>query len=182
MKSINNIVLIIICSLFLTTCIEGLETLKRDNPLDGKNSENNESNEKPEKGVALKFNSYTVYSDNNDDKIVNPGETIQIRVSLKNIGTSTANDVRATFATTSSHISGLLPTTQVQYGNISSNAVRWAQHNTIGGGFASEGSITYTIQFVVSNTTPIDTQIPININMVDESNNQWTDSFNVPVQ
>jgi hypothetical protein len=174
MKSIKYIILAFIGSLFLMAC-QDIESLKRDNPLDGKNEDN------IIKGVLIKFDSYKVHSDNNGDKVVNPGETVGIKISLKNTGTSTANKVKATFSTTSSYVSGFSPTSQIEYGDISANSVKWADYTGYNSYTESYVS-SYTIRFTVSNTTPTGTQIPINISMVDESGNTWTDSFNVPVQ
>ena len=126
------------------------------------------------KGVSLKFNSYSVYSDNNGDKKINKGETVSLRVSLKNVGTSAAKAVKATFSTNSSYVSGFTPTTQVSYGTISAGSsvsVRYDGTNYSG----------YTIRFAVSNTAPAGTQIPISISMEDESGNTWADSFSVTV-
>ena len=180
MKSIKYILFVIIGSLFLTTCTD-IESLKRDNPLDGKDNQNNGNNNgnKP-KSEEIKFNSYTVYSDNNGNGIVNPGETVSIKVSLKNTGSSKANKVKATFSTTSTYISGLSPTRQINYGDISPNAIKWATYYG-SDGYANEPN-TYTIMFTVLNTTPIGTEVQFNISIVDESGNTWTDSFNVPVQ
>jgi hypothetical protein len=158
---------IIACFLLLTACLE------RDNPLDGNNNTNMQN------GVALKFNSYTVHSDDNGDRIVNPGERIQIKVSLRNAGNRDATTVRARFSTTSPHISNLTPTSLISYGNIPARGVRWAQHN--GSNSANEGSITYTIQFDVSNTAPAGTQVPIVIDMSDGSGISWIDTFYIPV-
>ncbi|OPZ32394.1 MAG: hypothetical protein BWY97_01527 [Tenericutes bacterium ADurb.BinA124] len=122
-------------------------------------------------GANVSYNSYNVYSDNNNNGIVNKGETVRLNVSLKNTGTSTANSVKSTFSTTSSYISNFTPTTQITYGNISANSVKWYQYESY-----------YVIQFTVSGSTPANTQIPISISIVDESNNTWSSSFNVTVQ
>jgi hypothetical protein len=174
MKSIKY--LLIAGSLFLSAC-ENIEflNLKRDNPLDAKNNANMID------GVALKFNSYSIISDNNNDDIINKGETVQLKISLKNTGTSTANKVKATFSTTSSYVSGFSPTTQISYGDIAANGVKWADYQGNISLYESN-AYYYTIKFTVSNSTPDDTQIPININIVDESNNTWTSNFNVTVQ
>ncbi|MDR1182421.1 MAG: hypothetical protein LBL13_10640, partial [Bacteroidales bacterium] len=123
-------------------------------------------------GANVLYNSYNVYSDNNNDGIVDKGETVRLNVSLKNTGTSTAKAVNATFSTTSSYVSSLMPTMQVNYGDISANSVKWY----------SQIEKYYVIQFTVSSSTPTNTQIPINISIVDESNNTWSSSFNVTVQ
>jgi hypothetical protein len=166
MKALKYIFIAIIGSFVFTAC-EDIEflNLKRDNPLDGKNNANMQD------GVALKFDSYSIYSDNNNDGVINKGETIRLNVSLKNNGTSTAKSVKATFSTTSQYISNLTPTTQITYGDIAANSVKWYQYESY-----------YIIQFTVSSSTPTNTNIPINISIVDESNNTWSSSFNVTVQ
>jgi hypothetical protein len=174
MKTLKYIFLSIIGSLVFTAC-ENIEflNLKRDNLLDGKN------NAEMKDGVDIKFGSYSVYSDNNGDKIVNKGETVKLKVSLKNTGTNTAKAIQAAFSTTSSYVSGFSPTTQIKYGDISANSVRWADY--AGYNSTSASSVDYTVQFTVSNSTPNDTLIPISISIVDESNNTWTSSFDVTV-
>ena len=124
-------------------------------------------------GANITYGSYYVYSDNNNDKIINPGETVRLNVSLKNTGSSTANGVKATFSTTSSYVSGFSPTSQVNYNNISACATVWKGNSQY---------YDYAIQFTVSSSTPTNTQIPISINIVDESDNTWSSSFNVTVQ
>jgi hypothetical protein len=130
----------------------------------------------PVKGIV--FDSFSVYSDNNGDKIINKGETIKLKVSLKNTGASAAISVKAAFSTTSSYVSGFSPTTQINYGDISANKIKWADYR---GNSVYEYTVDYTIQFTVSNSTPANTPIPINISIVDESGNTWTDSFDVTV-
>ena len=168
MKIAKYILLAIMAVGVLTACDKyEFLNLKRDNPLDGKNNENMQG------GVAIKFDSYYVYSDNNNDKIVNKGETVKLNIGLKNTGTSNATAVKATFSTTSSYVSGFSPTSAVNYGNISAGSTAWK---------GSSQYYDYAIQFTVSNTTPDNTKIPINISIVDENGNTWTDSFDVTVE
>jgi len=121
-------------------------------------------------GAQMAYGTYTVYTDDNNDKIINQGERVGLRVTLKNVGTSKANGVMATFSTASSYVSNFSPTTPVSYGDISA-----------GGSYTVIYS-DYIIRFTVSNAAPADTEIPINISMTDESGNTWTDSFSVTVQ
>jgi hypothetical protein len=132
-------------------------------------------------GAQIICNSYIIHADNNDDGVINKGETVELKVSLKNTGTSTANAVKATFSTTSTYISGLTPTTQVNYGYILASGIRWADYYGSVGDFESSARY-YTIKFTVSKTTPDDTQIPINISIVDQGGNIWTDDFNITVE
>jgi uncharacterized repeat protein (TIGR01451 family) len=161
--------LILISCLCLAACDKyEFLNLKRDNPLDGKNDAEMKN------GVNLKLDTFSVYSDNNGDKIINNGETVRLRVWLKNTGTSTANSVKATFSTTSTYVSDFKPTTQLNYGNLATEESVWSYNTSI--------SSNYTIQFTVSLSTPAGTQIPVNISITDESGNVWTDSFTVTVE
>ncbi|MGC3977386.1 MAG: hypothetical protein QM751_03645 [Paludibacteraceae bacterium] len=176
MKTLKNIVYIMLCSLLFAGC-EDVEflNLKRDNPLDGKNNANMQG------GVALKFESYSVYSDNNDDGIINKGETVQLKVCLANTGSSTAKAVKATFSTTSDYVSGVTPTSQVNYGEITGNSTKWADYQGNNGSY--EGyAYYYTIKFTVSNSTPANTNIPINIDITDGNGYTFTSNFDVKVE
>ena len=141
--------------------------LKRNNPLDGKNNANMQD------GVALKFDSYNVYSDNNNDGIINKGETVRLNVSIRNTGVSAAKGVKATFSTTSQYVSGFSPTSAINYGDIAAGATVWKGYSQY---------YDYAMQFTVSNTTPTNTNIPISITITDENGNTWTSSFNVMVE
>ncbi|MDR1654263.1 MAG: hypothetical protein LBS01_11595 [Prevotellaceae bacterium] len=165
MNTLKNIVYVMLCSLLFAGCddVEFLN-LKRDNPLDEKNNANMKD------GVALKFDSYNVYSDNNDDGIINKGETIKLNICIKNNGTSTAESVKVNFSTTSQYISNLTPTTAINYGDIAAGSVKWYQYESY-----------YVIQFSVSNSTPANTKIPISLSITDGNGNSFNDSFDVPV-
>lgn len=142
--------------------------LKRDNPLDEKNNMN------MHEGVVIKYDNYYVYSDNNNDKKINKGETVKLNVSLKNVGLSNATGVKATFSTNSPYIINLTPTTPVNYHNIPSNTVHWYG--------STEYYYNYSaITFKVSNATPINTQIPFDITIEDGNGNTWTDQFTIIV-
>ncbi|WP_056928697.1 hypothetical protein [Candidatus Symbiothrix dinenymphae] len=143
---------------------------------DGMDSGGSGSDE-PVKEISIKFDKYTVYSDNNGDKIVNKGETVGLRVSLKNTGTGTTNAVEATFSSNSPSISGFTPTTAVNYATIAAGSTKTVNYD----GYAGSLAESYTVKFTVSNSATAGTQIPINISIVDESGNTWADSFNAVV-
>ena len=157
-------------SIILCSCEKIIPDLPRNNPLDGKN------NSSMVGGVSLKYSSYSVVYDNNHDQIVNKGETVYLQVYLANTGTSDANSVKATFSTSSSYVSSLSPTSQINYGNITAGSSKFGSTS-----YTPDYYAYYTISFTVSNSTPNNTQIPISIYITDESMNNWSDSFNVPV-
>ena len=175
----RKIFFILIAGLCLSSCSEfdSIEflNLKRDNPLDGKNNSDLKG------GIDVKFDTYSIYKDNNNDKIINKGETVELRVSLKNTGSSDTKAVKATFSTTSSFVSGFTPTAQVNYGDIAASGTKWADY--AGSSGTSDYYLNYyTIKFTVLNSTPTNSNIPMNISITDESNNTWTSNFNVTVQ
>uniref|UniRef100_UPI001E475665 hypothetical protein n=1 Tax=Alistipes sp. ZOR0009 TaxID=1339253 RepID=UPI001E475665 len=91
------------------------------------------------------------------------------------------NGVKATFSTTSGYVSGFTPTSQVNYADIPASGTKWADY--VGSSSTSEFYLYYyTIKFTVSNSTPANTIIPINISITDENSNTWSSSFNVTVQ
>jgi len=156
--------------LFLSSCEKIIPDLPRDNPLDGKNDASLVD------GVSMAYSNNSVVYDNNSDGIINKGETVYLKVFLINNGTSTANAVKATYTISSSYISQLSPTSQILYGDLSAGNSQYGQFS-----LTPDYSTYYTIKFTVSNTTPTNTQIPININIADESLNSWSNSFNVTV-
>ena len=168
MKKNLYIIVALISSFIFTNC-ENIDflNLKRDNPLDGKNNTNIQN------GIALKFNSYYVYSDNNKDYIINKGENVKLNISLQNSGSKTAKAVNAKFSTSSPYISGLTPTSPVGYGDIEPGWIVWS-------GISQYAS--YAIQFTISKSTPENTSIPISINLTDGDGNTWDISFSVIVE
>ncbi|MDR0682996.1 MAG: hypothetical protein LBG15_14280, partial [Dysgonamonadaceae bacterium] len=170
MKLLKYIFVAIIGSLLLTACEDDVN-LKRDNPLD-------EENNADGTWAQVAYDSHTVVSDNNGNGIINKGETIYLFVNLKNKGTGRANKVKATFSTTSSYALDLTPATQVNYGDIPAGKKQGYDYGVYG--YIS--SEDYTVKFTVSNTTPDNTKIPIDISITDENDNTWTDSFEVTVE
>jgi hypothetical protein len=125
--------------------------------------------------AEIAYDKYTVVADYDGDKKVEKGETVYLQVFLKNIGSGTANNVKATFSTNSSYVSGFSPTTQIDYGTFTGGASKYGQ-----GGY--DYSVYYTIRFTVSSSASAGMQIPININIRDGNNKIWTSSFNVTIQ
>ena len=173
MKTIKYIFFVAIAGMLMTAC------LKRDNPLDEKNNAGNANPDPNANGKAqIVFDSWS-FQDINQEYVLTRGITNYISVLLKNSGSAEAKGVKASFSTTNSYVGNFSPK-QVSFGNIKINEVKRAS----GGGenpYASTGSPVY-ISFSVSGAIPNGTQIPINISIVDDSGNTWTDSFNVPVE
>lgn len=147
--------------MFLCAC-----SLKRDNKLDLQNYT-------IARAPKIKFSSAKVYSDDNRDSIVNKGESIQLKVRLKNSGNKTASGVRAYFAINSPYVTILSPTSQVQfsYGYSSSIPIE-----------AESSDPTYpNLSFNVSKTTPPGTVLNIIATITSDSGGHWTDTFKLTV-
>ena len=135
---------------------------------------NDTTGSQTQSGKNIVYSRYTVYSDNNGDGIINKGESIALKVYLKNTGSSDANSVTATMTTTSSYVSSLAPTSAISFGTISAGS----ESNYYGNYYSSE----YSWSFAVSSSTPTGTQIPFTLNITDGQGNTWTQSFTVTVQ
>ncbi len=140
--------------------------LERDNPLDNNVAV---SNNEP---ADITYKKYEVYSDDNNDGLITKGETVELKVYLKNIGGKTANAVDASFSTTSPYASVLSNSYDVSYGNMASNDEVSGQYYYYG----------YSLKFKVSNSTPVDTDISFSINITDEDGHSWQETFSITVQ
>ena len=131
-------------------------------------------------GANIKYSRFEVVEDDNNNSIVNKGESVKLRVYLQNIGSSTANKVRGTISTTNSYVSNLIPTGPIPYNNsdqyydyIPAGAERF--------GYFSGQYPSYTTSFKVSGSMTSGSNITFNMDISDESNSSWTDTFNVTV-
>ena len=101
----------------------------------------------------------------NGDGCVNPGESINLWVVLKNIGTQSSYGVQGTLSTSDSFVIAISDTVQ-NYGNIAS-------------GDTALSSNAYC--FTVSPTCPNGHIIPFGLKITDDSSNVWIDSIQIGV-
>jgi len=132
-------------------------------------------------GALINFSEFEIAYDNNHDKVINKGETVYLRVYLKNDGSSQANGVKASISSSDSHISSLYPSYELTYnsGYSSGNIAPGSQK------FASVGYTPdyddYTMKFDVSEETPDNTEISFDMQISDDNGNEWQDTFSVEV-
>jgi hypothetical protein len=132
-------------------------------------------------GAVVNFSRFKVAEDNNADQVVNKGESVKLLLYLKNNGSSKVNKVKATVSTNSPYVTGLSPTSQLSFDNgFSDYDISPGSEAYAATGYAS--SSAYSIGFNASNTTPSGTNITFNINITDESSNNWTDAFTITIQ
>ena len=126
----------------------------------------------------ISVKSFEVYSDNNYDKKVNKGETINLKVILENLGSSKLNQVKATFSTNNQYITNL-----VNHQNISYYEDGWSSADYILAGSTGEvNSSNQHFGFDVDENTPDGTIIVFNVNSIDETGSLWTDTFSIKVE
>jgi len=164
-----KIIVLSVSALFINAC-----DLARDNPLDGL---------EPGAGISVKYSSHNVVSDDNNDKKVNRGETVYLKVNLKNEGTRTAKNVKAAFTANDDFTLRNLTVypaypLSVDYGDIPAGKEQDISHGTVGDISGSN----YTIRFLVDQSIPVGARIEINISVVDGSLNEWYSSFSVKVE
>ncbi|NOQ26671.1 MAG: hypothetical protein GQ564_15030 [Bacteroidales bacterium] len=143
--------------------------LTRDNPLD--DNFDKENNEIPTP-ARIEYKSYEITSDDNNDNFITKGETIDLKVYLKNTGGATANAVKVTFQTNSPNASIISTSSDISYGNMTANSEVAGQYYYY----------DYSLQFKVSDSAPVNTSIIFFMNISDEAGNTWTDNFSIIVQ
>jgi len=159
------IILFIIAFLF-AGCDEFQWDLPRDNPED-MNAEN--TGNKEEEVPEISFSQFDVYSDDNSDQKINPGESVSLRVYLENIGNSRAVGVKASFSTSSNYITNLDNNESVDYNTIYPDDTSYPE-------FASS-----FLSFDVSSATPAGTEITFYVDITDSDGNTWQDEFTILV-
>ena len=170
------ITILILLAGVITTGILSCKKLPRDNPLDI-HYEGSET----AAGILLQFSKSQVVYDNNNDGIINPNETIYLKVYIKNSGTSIASDVKASISTGSSFISSLEPSAPVKYNSgVGSSDIYPGGEEYGDHGYAPDYS-DYTVKFKVAQNTPAGTDIAFNMNITDEAGNEWEDTFTMQV-
>jgi hypothetical protein len=102
-------------------------------------------------GPYLTYQSYAVVQEisGNGDGIVNPGETIQMSITLKNVGSDEGTGISGTLSTTSSDVS--ITDNYAQYPDISANGTGSSITNhytfVVGSGVANGYSIPFTLNW-----------------------------------
>lgn len=125
--------------------------------------------------AAIGFSKYEIYSDNNENQQINKGESIKLKVFVRNNGNSKANKVRVTISSTSSYVSALNPISAVSFYDQSYNDYLDP------GDEGSPYSVSSYLSFNVANTAPVGTVLTFSMTITDESNNTWTDSFTTTI-
>lgn len=152
--------------------------LPRDNPLD----QYDETSPAPEQdGIKLEYSKMTVVYDDNDDDEINPGETIYLRVYIKNTGNEGAFGVNATFSTGSQYITQLDPTIAVIYNSGAGSASIYDGDEEFGYTGSTPDYTYYTIKFDVKEDTPDSTEIPFSMLIKDDTGHEWQDEFSILV-
>jgi hypothetical protein len=107
-------------------------------------------------GPFMSYQSNTINdSRGNSDGYLNPGEDVDIQITLRNSGTTTASSVTATLISADPYVTLISPT--ANYGNIAASA-----------------SQTRTFRFSIARTTPKEHTAVFSLNIADGSGNTWT--------
>jgi DNA-directed RNA polymerase subunit E'/Rpb7 len=161
-----------VCFSFLIFVSVACKKLERDNPLDGKGTN---AKTPVVTGVSIKFSKYEVFSDNNSDKQINKGESIKLKVYVRNNGDTKANKVRAAISCSSPYVSALGPVGAVSYYNSSYDD--YLDEGEEGSPYAESSYPSFNI----SNNTPGGTVITFTLAITDEANHNWTETFSITV-
>jgi len=119
----------------------------------------------PKEGTKIVYSKYEVRSDDNGDRIVNRGETIDLDVYLKNTGTSTAKMVNATLSESDAYVT------------ISDSI--W---NILGVDLTAGREAYGCFVFTVADNCLYNHVITFSLSIRDKDGNSWSDSFAITVR
>jgi hypothetical protein len=171
----------ILIALIFSGC-ELIPDLERDNPNDEQSENynggsNNNNNDKPNIEFSRIVSHFTNYNG------VVAGETVYFQVYVKNISEIQANKVRAIISTNSDKISGFSPTDEIKFQTDALNDFVFPENEALGvhTNNYSNWEQNYTIEFTINDDVSSGTVISFQIDIDDEDNNQWEDSFTITV-
>jgi len=144
--------------------------LPRDNPLD--NSGNEQPTPPNNNDIEIIYERNSIYWDNNNDGIINIGETIKLRVYLKNIGSNTASNIKAKINTNNDKVQMYYTNFNTYYNYISPNQEVYGKMNN---------NADFSVQFKVL-TSFTGNNIKFTIDIFDDNSNHWADDFSVSVE
>ena len=121
--------------------------------------------------ASLVYSKNSIYSDDNSDGFINPGETIRLKVFLQNVGASESQNVNANFSSTSPYVT-MLESSGVDYGDMRANAEK----------YGSYPPYSYSIKFRLLESTPVNSTIEFPITISDEHGNIWVDSLSIIIK
>jgi hypothetical protein len=156
MSTITKLIFLFAASLMFSSC----DSLPHDNPLDPDNPNTN--------GANIIYSRYYIYADDNHNGKVNPGETIQISVYLKNTGSGTANGVEAVLRTNDPYITVL--DSIARFGTINPRY------------YEVQGGSPYSYVFRVSSLAPVNYVVNLRLAIYNSQKYFWYDSFTMLLQ
>lgn len=135
---------------------------------------------------------------NNGDRNINPGETIWMDVVIHNSSGKSINNIVVEASSQSQYITFI--NSSANYGNVNARNYQsyygysLTKYKNIGFSSSTEaksyhdsgitGYVTsdrYPFKFTIQQTCPINTNITINIKMIDDTGSEWTDKFDITV-
>jgi len=121
--------------------------------------------------ALVNVSAYQIDDDNNGSStgngngVINPGENIELSVSLENFGTSTVNSVSAEVSTTCEYIT--ITDSQEEYGNIGPGATSYSSDD---------------FDFTVHPDAPDGTIVQLDLIITDAANAQWIDNIFLTIE
>ncbi len=103
-------------------------------------------------------------SSGNGDGIVNPGETIELNLQVRNIGSQTATGLQGTLSTTSPYVN--ITDAEEGYGNVGAGQTAWSLGD---------------YDFKLSSSAPVGENLTFQLDFEDIPGHTWTDEFEIEV-
>jgi|GEM_PF-1523099 len=116
----------------------------------------------------------------NNDNALNPGETVKFNIAVKNQGTSQANNVGVSLSSEDAYIT--VTNLETSKYTIAGGQIKDTDGYSSSSSYFLDRSVNNDFKIAASSSTPTGHQATINVSIVDEFGNIWTDSFTVTVE
>jgi hypothetical protein len=139
-------------------------------------------------GASIEYSANAIYdgtsysASGNNNQLANAGETVRLNVELKNTGTSAANNLTATLSTTDTYVIVNTASNSHPYSTIDAGDYK----DILDYYSSSSSSITSAADsdcflLTISSSCPSGRQVSFSLNITDNNNNSWSDTFTLTV-
>jgi hypothetical protein len=159
----------------ITLAFFGCKKFERNNPNDQKNPNYVPPPGKVPEVPVVVISKLEIVTDNNADKIVNKGESIKLKVFVKNSGGATANNVTGKITCTNTFVTINSPASFVEFNSF--GTFKYLNPS-------DEGAPVFNdyLNFTVSTLTPDGAVLTFSLSLTDKDNRVWNDTFNIVVK
>ena len=139
-------------------------------------------------GASIEYSANAIYdgtsysASGNNNQLANAGETVRLNVELKNTGTSAANNLTASLSTTDTYVTVNPASNSHAYGTINAGYYKDITDYSSSSTSSIYGAAdTDCFLLTISGSCPSGRQVSFTLNVADNNNNSWSDTFTLTV-